>query len=295
MIISGKLDREIPFLGKDELGNLAQNFNSMSESLHRSHTALEQTVDKRTAELKESNIDLERSNKELDDFAYVASHDLKEPLRGITNYSNFLQEDYQDILDEQGRHYLIRMGHLATRMDDLINGLLEFSRLGRQNMSMNPCNLNEVLDSELDSLTEFLQERQIKIRIPRSLPTVECDQSSVGHIFRNLISNGAKFNKKTEKWVEIGYEDTKSGPVFYVRDNGIGIPEKHQKSIFMIFKRLHHRDDFEGTGAGLTITKKIIDRHQGNLRLSSKEDLGTTFYFTLSRKVVIPSLKKFSD
>ncbi len=290
-IASGKFDITIPFLGIDELGKLGQNFNSMTRSLHKSYSTLEQTVEKRTEELKETNVNLERSNKELDDFAYVASHDLKEPLRGITNYSNFLQEDYQDLLDEQGRHYLLRMGHLATRMDELINGLLEFSRLGRQNMSMNPCNLNEVLDSELDSLNEFLQERQIEIRIPRSLPTVECDRSSVGHIFRNLISNSSKFNKKTEKWVEIGYEDTKSGPVLYVRDNGIGIPEKHQKSIFMIFKRLHHRDEFEGTGAGLTITKKIIDRHEGSLELSSKEGFGTTFYFTLSRKVVIPPRK----
>ncbi|HXG13003.1 MAG TPA: PAS domain S-box protein [Gemmataceae bacterium] len=236
------------------------------------------------AELQQSNADLLRSNQALDEFAYVASHDLKEPLRGISSYAGFLLEDYADKLDDEGRAKLETLQRLARRLEDLIDALLEFSRVGRVDLAVQPTDLNEVLAGVLDSLRISLQQRGVAVRIPRPLPVVRCDRARIGEVFRNLITNALKYNDKPEKWVEIGYREGAEGgpPVFYVRDNGIGIREKHFDAIFRIFKRLHGRDQFGGgTGAGLTIVKKIVERHGGRVWVESVYGEGTTFSFTL--------------
>ena len=250
-------------------------------------------------ELQHRNTELLRSNQELDEFAYIVSHDLKEPLRGIHNYSNFLIEDYGDKLDQDGRAKLETLKDLAQRMYALIDSLLEFSRVGRVDLAIRETDLNEVLAEVLDSLRITLDEQGVQIRIPRSLPTVRCDRVRIAEVFRNLISNAIKYNNKSEKWIEIGWHsqpgtqsgeilDSSSSPpsmvtVFTVRDNGIGIQEKHFESIFRIFKRLHARDKFGGgTGVGLTIVKKIIERHDGRIWIESTYGTGTTFAFTLS-------------
>ncbi|MEN8131122.1 MAG: ATP-binding protein [Pseudomonadota bacterium] len=245
-----------------------------------------------THQLQEQNHELTKSNKELDDFAYIASHDLKEPLRGIHNYSIFLLEDYEDRLDEQGRHMLQTLTRLTQRMECLIDSLLHFSRLGRTEMAMEEVSLQATVEDVLESLFYSLEEKGVEIRIPEKLPTVYCDSARVGEIYRNLITNAMKYNDKPQKWIEIGYQglvsdvDTvgcqDSEIVFHVRDNGIGIKQKHQESIFRIFKRLHGRDKFGGgTGAGLTIVKKIVERHGGCITSESFVGEGTTFYFTL--------------
>lgn len=232
-------------------------------------------------ERKRAEEALMRSNQELDDFAYIASHDLKEPLRGIHNYAMFLNEDYGDKLDAEGKAKLESLKTLSQRMEALINSLLEFSRLGRVDMAIQDTDLNAVVSEVLESLEFSLKEQHVAVRMPRTLPTVRCDRVRVGEVFRNLITNGMKYNDKLDKLVEIGYREVQP-PVFYVRDNGIGIPSKHIDTIFRIFKRLHGRDKFGGgTGIGLTIVKKIVDRHRGRIWMESEEGKGTTFYFTL--------------
>lgn len=234
-------------------------------------------------ELAQLNIELERSNRELDAFAYIASHDLKEPLRGIHNYSNFLMEDYGGLLNEEGRKKLQTLIRLTQRMEDLIDSLLHFSRLGRADLAMQITDLNDVLHGSLELLRPRIDDMKVDIQVPRPLPTVYCDRIRVGELFNNLITNAIKYNDKANKWISIGYiEEPPSPIIFYVRDNGIGIREKHFESIFRIFKRLHGPSKYGGgTGAGLTIAKKIVERHGGRIWVDSTYGEGTTFYFTL--------------
>ncbi|HLO86113.1 MAG TPA: ATP-binding protein [Nostocaceae cyanobacterium] len=233
-------------------------------------------------ELAKINTELERSNSELDAFAYIASHDLKEPLRGIHNYSNFLIEDYGEILNEEGRDKLNTLIRLTQRMEDLIDSLLYFSRLGRVDLSMQNTDLNSVVHRILDLLSARIEETKIEIRIPRPLPTVYCDRVQVGEVFNNLITNAIKYNDKEQKWIEIGYLDQTTPITFYVQDNGIGIRDKHFDAIFRIFKRLHGHNKYGGgTGAGLTIAKKIVERHGGKIWVESTYGEGSKFYFTL--------------
>jgi two-component system, chemotaxis family, sensor kinase Cph1 len=248
-------------------------------------------------ELAEINLELERSNTELDAFAYIASHDLKEPLRGIHNYSNFLLEDYAEVLNAEGVDKLHTLIKLTKRMEDLINALLHFSRLGRQELSFQSFNLNQSLESISELFTVSKGGENIEIRIPRSLPNIIGDRILLEEVFTNLISNAFKYNNQSEKWVEIGFLDseipTSSTPTktqlltFYVRDNGIGIQEKHLDTIFRIFKRLHGLNKYGGgTGVGLTIVKKIIERHHGRIWIESSYGEGTTFYFTLPTEII---------
>jgi signal transduction histidine kinase len=230
--------------------------------------------------------ELKRSNQELDDFAYIASHDLKEPLRGLHNYASFLQEDYGQCLDEEGNRYLERMQRLVERLSTLIDRLLAYSRLGSSELETHPVALDQVLDEVVEDLKPFLSDQGVELVRAKPLPTVCCDALRIGEVFQNLITNAAKYNDKPEKRVEIGCNEAEP-PVFYVRDNGIGIAANHQDSVFRIFKRLHEQDKFGGgTGAGLTIVKKIVERHGGRLWLESTQGKGTTFYFTLTKETV---------
>ena len=264
-------------------------------ALRASRETLEQRVQERTAELSQANEALARSNEELDDFAYIVSHDLKEPLRGISNYANFILEDYGDRLDDKGREMLETLPRLAGNLGALIDELLHLSRVGRSDLGIKETDLNGVVEDVVDSLKASFGERQVEIRAPRPLPTVSCDAVRVTEVFRNLITNAAKYNDKDERLIEIGYE-SKGGAAtavnklndqgsltFYVKDNGIGIPEKHRNTVFDIFKRLHGRDKFGGgTGSGMTIVKRIVERYGGRIWLDSEPGVGSTFYFTLS-------------
>ncbi|MBE9067205.1 GAF domain-containing protein [Leptolyngbya cf. ectocarpi LEGE 11479] len=254
-------------------------------------SAITGLVLKKADELAELNSELQRSNAELDAFAYVASHDLKEPLRGIHNYSSFLIEDYGDQLGDDGTKKLRTLMKLTQRMEDLINSLLHYSRLGRTEFLMKPVDLNQLVDSVVEVI-KISKPEQVSFRIPQSLPTLTCDQSQVNELLTNLVSNAIKYNNKAEKWVEISYLDAKDCPnapvaadatIFYVRDNGIGIRPRHLEAVFRIFKRLHAPGKYGGgTGVGLTIAKKIVERHGGTIWLDSIYGEGTTFYFTLT-------------
>lgn len=232
---------------------------------------------------------LEISNRELDDFAHIASHDLKEPLRGLYIYTSFLMEDYADKLDSAGVEKLNNLQEQAHRMESLINDLMKFSQLSRINLVHEKTDLNPVLENVLKSLGPWLEENNTQVLIKDTLPEAKCDQYRVSEVFRNLITNAVKYNDKTNKVIEIGTTQDLDGwpnkTVFYVKDNGIGIAPGKRDHIFKIFKRLHAKDKFQGgTGAGLTIVEKIIQRHGGEIWFDSILNQGTTFYFTLEEK-----------
>lgn len=255
-------------------------------------------------QLEEQNRELARSNEELDDFAYIVSHDLKEPLRGISNYATFLLEDYADKLDDEGRKMLNTLPHLTKRLEAFIEDLLHYSRAGRTELGIEETNLKAVVDDVVESIQPVLDEAGVEIRFPADLPTIRCDVRRVGQVFYNLITNAAKYNDKPEKWVEIGSRlngasVANSAPgtahheaaetEFYVRDNGIGIADKHHNAVFKIFRRLHGRDQYGGgTGAGLTIARKIVEHHGGRIWLDSTPGEGTTFFFTLGAEQSSP-------
>jgi len=241
---------------------------------------------RQSGELANINLELERINNELDAFAYIASHDLKEPLRGIHNYATFLLDDYGEILQGEGAEKLHTLVRLTTRMELLIESLLKFSRLGRQELQMNSIDLNHLLQNVTELFSMNPQWVNCKIHIPRSLPTVFGDRVLIEEVFTNLISNAFKYNNQAEKWAEISWIESYGQPhnifTFYVRDNGIGIREKHLESVFRIFKRLHASSKYGGgTGAGLTIVKKIVERHGGQIQVESIFGKGTTFSFAL--------------
>jgi len=267
-------------------------------------TAIVGIVLKQADELARINLELERSNQELDSFTYAASHDLKEPLRGIHNYSTFLREDYAEILDEAGIERLETLIQLTQRMENLIDVMLKFSRLGQGEIHLRTADLNGILQLVIQTLKTSRQGFPFHVRVPRQLPETHCDPSLIGEVFSNLLSNAFKYNQQAEPWAEVGFltseekrtatilpSDTQGfgedpsnpTPIFYVRDNGIGIRDRHQSLIFRLFKRLHSPKKYGGgTGAGLTIVKKIVERHGGRIWVESTYGVGTTFYFTLA-------------
>lgn len=258
------------------------------EAARRLRLAVQEVVVRRAEDVSRANVRLEKSNVELDDFAYIASHDLKEPLRGMHNYATFVLEDYGDRIDEAGRQRLETLIRLAERMETLTDSLLHYSRLGRQELDLQNIDLNAALQDALDATSSRLVENAVDVRIPWPLPTLRCDPIQITEVLQNLISNGAKYNDKPNRWIEVGVtraQETRPNEqpyVLYVRDNGIGIPQKHQETVFRIFKRLHGRNDYGGgSGAGLTIARKIVERHEGRLWLESTPGEGTTFYFTV--------------
>ena len=308
MIARGDLSSRADVSSTGEIGELAAAFNTMidqvqqrTDELRQLTATLEQRVADRTADLESQtqqleqlNVDLARSNQDLDDFAYIASHDLKEPLRGIANYSQFLSEDYGEQLGDDGREKLDTLIRLCGRMEQLISSLLQFSRVGRAELAIQPTNLHDLVTEIIDTMQIRLQEENVEVRIPKPLPTVTCDSTRIGEAFRNLITNAYRYNDNDEKWIEIGCQPNEDGlaessqessnPVFYVRDNGIGIRKTHLDSVFRIFKRLHGRDKYgNGTGAGLTFVKKIVERHHGEIWIESEYGQGTTFYFSIGK------------
>jgi len=226
---------------------------------------------------------LSRSNQELDDFAYIASHDLKEPLRGLSNNARFLKEDFDDVIGEVGARRLARITYLCERMERLVDDLLYFSRLGRQDLAMQPTDLNLVINDIRRMMDAALEEAHAKIIIANPLPVITCDLPRMTEAFRNLITNAVKYNDKPEKCIEIGCTERDGRQIFHVRDNGIGIPAQFHKDIFRIFKRLNEEDDkVKGTGVGLTFVKKIIERHGGEIWVESEAGSGATFYFYIN-------------
>ncbi|MEW6511529.1 MAG: PAS domain S-box protein [Bacteroidota bacterium] len=227
--------------------------------------------------------EIEHRNKELDDFTYVVSHDLKEPLITIEGYSKIVLNDYRDTVDEEGKGYLTSVVQASHRMKHLIDDLLTLSRIGRVSEMQEALPLRTVIDNVLRDFEFSLKESHATVEVPGSLPTVRYNRTELGMVFRNLIANAIKFNRSPAPRIEISVTDGEREYTVAVRDNGIGIDSRHYDKIFVIFQRLHRTEDFRGTGAGLTIVKKIVENHRGKIWVESVVGEGTTFFFTIPK------------
>ena len=263
----------------------------ISQPLLRRLEATDRKLRELVATLETRAGDLARANQELDDFTYVASHDLKEPLRGISAYCGILLEDYHDKLDDNGRRMMKTLGTLCERLSQLIDDLLAYCRAGRT-PEMVDLDLDDVLDGVMANLEPAIDSRGGIVRRAGRLPRVRGDERLLGMALQNLIANGLKFNESQPPVVEVGVTDGEQ-PTIFVRDNGIGIEARHHDAIFAIFRRLHARNKYEGTGAGLSIARKIVDQHGGRMWLESQPGQGSTFFFTLPAAATIrPRLRR---
>lgn len=232
-------------------------------------------------ELHERMEELARSNRDLEQFAYVTSHDLSEPLRMVASYTQLLARRYGTHFDEDGREF---MGYVVTgaqRMKQLIDDLLSYSRAGRTSVELREWPLDKVLDEALVNLAHVIRDSNARIERPAALPTLACDKTGMIQVFQNLIANAIKFRGEAPVVIRIEATQGDDGWTFSVADNGIGIESKYFERIFVIFQRLHARTAYEGTGIGLAICKKIIDRHAGAIWVESAPGQGASFKFRL--------------
>ena len=239
-------------------------------------------AERRLAEekLERTLIDLERSNKELEQFAYVASHDLQEPLRKVGSFTELLQRRYKDQMGPDADRYIDYIVDGAKRMSMLINDLLTFSRIGTHAEQFAKTNFNIVLERTLDDLQYRIRESGAKITSD-DLPVLMADEMQIGLVFQNLLSNAIKFRRDEPSRVHVSARHEKVVWIFSVSDNGIGIEPDYFDRIFVMFQRLHAKSEYKGTGIGLAICKKIVERHGGRIWVESSFGKGSTFYFTI--------------
>lgn len=233
-------------------------------------------------ELSNANNRLQLSNEELAQFAYVASHDLQEPLRMISSFTQLLQKRYQDKLDGDANEFINFAVDGATRMQRLINDLLDYSRVSTRGKSFSEIELSKVLDLAVFNLHKKIEETGAVI-MSDHLPCAKGDEIQIMRVFQNLIENSIKFRGNEKPYIQILSHVEDSKVIISIKDNGIGIDQKYKDKIFIIFQRLHSTSAYPGTGIGLTICKKIIERHEGKIWFESAPGKGTTFYFTLNK------------
>lgn len=266
------------------IGLLARALARTSATLREQAAALEREIAERTRNeqrMAENTLELRRSNAELEQFAYIASHDLQEPLRMVASYTELLAQRYQGQLDERADKYIKYAVDGAKRMQRLVNDLLTFSRVGRNERPTQPTDLNEVVGTVLKNLGHAVSKSGATIET-RNLPTVMADDVQIGQVFQNLIGNAIKFHGERAPHIRISAENTTGKCLCSVADNGIGIEAQYSERIFQMFQRLHDRETYEGSGIGLAIAKKIVERHGGKIWFESEPGKGTTFFFTLA-------------
>jgi len=271
----------------------------MYRKLQEAHDHLEQRVKDRTAELEEVNQtlrleiaerqraeqalrrasqELEIANQELKDFAYIVSHDLKAPLRAASQLVGWLAADYGHLFDVEGKEHLDLLLNRVSRMQDLIDSILHYSRLGRIREQKKEADLNKLVSEVIELVGP---PPNIAVKVENKLPRVFCEETRIHELFQNLLDNAIKYADKPVGRIAIGCTREDSYWKFSVSDNGPGIDEKYHEKIFQIFQSLHSRDDIESTGIGLTIVKKIVELHGGKVWVESEKGSGTTFFFTL--------------
>ena len=242
------------------------------------------TARKRAEEqVQRAMADLERSNKELEQFAYVASHDLQEPLRMVSSYTQLLAQRYENQLDDKAKKYIDYAVDGAVRMQTLINDLLAYSRLNTQGKTFEWIDSHAALGEALKNITGLIKEKKALV-INDDLPIVQADSSQLIQLFQNLIGNAIKFRSVEPPRIWVSAIDFSDEWRFAVKDNGIGINAEYAEKVFIIFQRLHTRSEYPGTGIGLAICKRIVERHGGRIWFESEKDNGCTFYFTLPKK-----------
>jgi signal transduction histidine kinase len=297
----GDLSIRAKTYGITEFDSVADSFNRMASELGKrdallatTNSQLEATNADLTREieerkqmaddLKQFTVQLERSNQELEQFAYVASHDLQEPLRVVAGYLQLLERRYKGRLDQDADEFIAFAVDAAKRMQALINDLLAYSRVGRKMKPMEPTDCNQVVAQALKNLRMTIEEFGAVVEVG-DLPTVAGDAGQLTLVFQNLIGNAIKFRGETPPVVRIQAKSCPKEWEFSVQDNGIGIDMQYSKRIFLIFQRLHTREEYPGTGIGLAICQKIIERHGGRVWLESQPGQGSTFFFTIPSEV----------
>jgi len=252
----------------DEIGELQKAFHNMAIDLYE-----------KTHALRRSNVDLTNANKELDSFAYSVSHDLRAPLRNIDGFSKILMDDFAEALPDKARHYLKRVRNGTTRMSMLIDDILAFSRIGRTDIEFKKIPCAAIVKSVLGNFSEEIEQRNITVTLG-ALPEINCDTTLMQSLFLNLVSNALKFTRNMEKAeITIGFDGMRR--LLFVRDNGMGFDMKYHDKIFQIFQRLHLPDEFEGTGIGLSLVKRIAERHHGRVWAESEPGRGATFFIDI--------------
>ena len=231
-------------------------------------------------ELRQTMADLERSNRELEEFAYISSHDLQEPLRQIANFSEMLAKDYKERLDERAVRYFGYITVGAKRMQALINDVLSFSRVGQAEVPQTTTSLEDVLKATLKDLHTLIRESGAEISYD-SLPSLKVNPNQMGLLLQNLIANSLKFRNEKSPMIHLSARLEGGEWVISIRDNGIGFDPQYAEAIFKVFKRMHSQEEYPGTGIGLAICKKIVERHGGHIWAESQPGHGATFYFTV--------------
>ena len=237
-----------------------------------------------TAELKEERQKLEFANKELESFTYSVSHDLRAPLRSINGFARFLIEDYSDKIDEEGKRFIMTIRENATTMDQLISDMLNLSNVSRTSINQSRVSMGDVARSMYQEVATDKEKKEFHLTIHK-MPPVNCDPSLIKQVWQNLISNALKYSSRAEvKKIIIGAEENEEEARFYIKDHGAGFDDKYKHKLFGVFYRLHREKEFKGTGVGLAIVHRIINRHGGKVWADSKINEGATFYFSLPRK-----------
>ncbi len=310
IMAKGNLSHRTQKSSNDEIGALADSFNEMAEELEKQtawvNNLNEEMVERRKTEemLKEANQQLaasnhelmtltqklEETNRELKDFVYIASHDLREPLRKITSFGSILKESLEDKLTGDDKENMKYMIDGANRMTKMIEGLLAYSRVSSKEVPLEEVDLNEIIEQLRQiELSKLLEETNATLEVPEPLPKIQANATQIRQLLQNLVSNGIKYHAKDVKpHIIIRAKHIDNGEIrVEVQDNGIGIEEKYFEDIFKMFRRLHSRTEFEGTGIGLSICKKIVEKHNGKIGVESKPGNGATFWFSLPAKNVV--------
>lgn len=275
----------------DELDAIAVGLNTLGEELKASKEAEEKSIkrleEKATQisylnqELKNNVEKLEAANRELEAFTYSVSHDLRSPLRAIHSYTKILSEEYLTNIDEEGKAMMNSVMRNAKKMGQLIDDLLAFSKIGKKELQFSTINMGQLAEAVLIDLKAAMPELKTKICI-LPMPSVKADYNLMSLVFTNLLSNAIKYSSsKDQPEVEIGSLQENGQSVFYIKDNGAGFDMKYYDKLFGVFQRLHASEEFEGTGVGLALVKRIVSRHGGSIWAEAKLGEGATFYFTL--------------
>jgi light-regulated signal transduction histidine kinase (bacteriophytochrome) len=286
---SGNLEYRIEVRGDDELSVLARGFNEMAGNLKRSHTSVgnleAEIVERKKAAdaILRTSEELKRSNDDLQRFAYVASHDLQEPLRTISSFLQLIEKRNRDLLDAESREFMSFVVSGADRLQTMINNLLEYSRLDSRGTPFVEVESADILRKVIDDFGSEIERAGAVITFD-GLPTVTADSNQLFRLFQNLVSNALKFRGPEPPRIHVSSRREEGSWVFSVRDNGIGIDPKYKDRIFVIFQRLHTMDTYAGTGIGLSICKRIVERHGGRIWVESEPGNGSTFFFTIPSK-----------
>jgi len=291
-IVTGKQEKDEPYyesIDRKVLPSytvMAHKAGALFQNLKSTHKLKEEIEDRKRIEKKlaERAFDLMRSNSDLEEFAYIASHDLKAPVRTISSFSQLLERKYGKLLDGDAKEYLSFVVNGTNQINQLIDDLLQYSRISRRRGELEEVDFNQLLQIVQNNITISIRENNVQI-IVDDLPTLNANYLNMIQLVQNLISNAIKFRKKeVDPIIEITVQEDEHNHIFRIADNGIGIDEEYKNKVFAIFQRLHNKDEYEGTGIGLAICKKIVERHKGRIWFTSKLNRGTNFYFTLPKE-----------